>query len=120
MHLNLEAPAKFFIRRISAGQVTINDSDYFTSLIICGDAITPWKLKHFNELSDSEIQTLIGLGAQVILIGTGSHAHFLSPTQQQLFYRAGIGVELMPSTAACRTYNILAAEGRNIALALII
>ncbi len=64
---------------------------------------------------------LLALAAQidVLFIGTGAQIAHIPATLRERLEAAGIGVEIMPSPAACRTYNILLSEGRRIALALI-
>ncbi|HJH24204.1 MAG TPA: Mth938-like domain-containing protein [Paenalcaligenes hominis] len=57
---------------------------------------------------------------EVVLIGTGAHQHFLPPQLTNLLLMARIGVEVMDSQAAARTYNILMSEGRRVVAALII
>ena len=55
----------------------------------------------------------------VLLIGTGAELSHIPADLRQALEGAGIGVEIMNSPAACRTYNVLLSEGRRIALALI-
>ena len=57
---------------------------------------------------------------ELILIGTGQRQHFLNPAITQEILRLGIGVEIMDTQAAARTYNILMAEGRKVVVALLI
>ncbi|MGO3130939.1 MAG: Mth938-like domain-containing protein [Alcaligenes sp.] len=57
---------------------------------------------------------------ELILIGTGQHQHFLHPAVTQEMLQWGIGVEIMDTQAAARTYNILMAEGRKVVAALLI
>lgn len=83
--------------------------------ILCsGNGVTPW-----GGYEDG--QTLMGLAGaiDVLFIGTGAEiAHIPSGLRTQL-EEAGIGVEVMNSPSACRTYNILLSEGRRIAAALV-
>jgi uncharacterized protein len=68
-----------------------------------------------------DIDSLLGLGSDVdvLFIGTGSEISHLPQELRQQLDAANIGVEIMASPAACRTYNVLLSEGRRIALALI-
>ena len=65
------------------------------------------------------MQQLLALGSEIILLGTGSRLRFPPAPLLRLFLAARIGLEVMDLQAACRTYNILAAEGRNVAAALL-
>ncbi|HRL22749.1 Mth938-like domain-containing protein [Alcaligenes sp. SDU_A2] len=57
---------------------------------------------------------------ELLLIGTGQRQHFLNPAITQELLQLGIGVEIMDTQAAARTYNILMAEGRKVVVALLI
>ena len=63
---------------------------------------------------------LTGLGTDIILLGTGSRLRFPSGALLRPFANAGIGLDVMDLQAACRTYNILAGEGRNVIAALLL
>lgn len=69
----------------------------------------------------SDQETLLALSAQidVLFVGTGADLSHIPATLRTAFDDAGVGVEIMNSPAACRTYNVLLAEGRRVALALI-
>ena len=67
-------------------------------------------------------ETLLALAEprpEVILLGTGARLQFPPPSCSRPLLQAGIGLETMDSVAACRTYNILMAEGRQVLLALV-
>ena len=80
--------------------------------------IEDWAPQQIAELTADHWQAVLGLQPEVILLGTGKRLTFppmaiLSPCHQ-----AGIGIEVMDTSAACRTFNILASEGRNVVAAL--
>lgn len=62
---------------------------------------------------------LIGTGHEVLLVGTGQRQHMLSHALLYPLFKAGVGVEVMDTKAAARTYNILMAEGRRVVVALL-
>lgn len=64
---------------------------------------------------------LLGLAGEVdvLFVGTGAEIAHVPPAFRQVLEEAGVGLEVMASPAACRTYNVLLSEGRRIALALI-
>ena len=73
-----------------------------------------------DSLSSEGLEKLKNLGTEIILLGTGKTLRFPPREVLKSFFQAGIGLEVMDTQAACRTYNILAGEGRYIAAALII
>jgi uncharacterized protein len=122
MQISLELPSTgYFIRSYSPGSVTVNTSTYSSSIIIHGDKlITDWPPQTFSAITEAHLQQLLSHHPEVILLGTGSKQQFLSHELSYPILRAGIGIESMDSMAACRTYNILASESRNVLLALLL
>lgn len=84
--------------------------------------IEDWTRSNAATLGEAEIAALRGLGVTIVLLGTGRRQIF-PPTEQRRALAAltaeGIGVEIMDTAAACRTYNILVGEGRTVAAALL-
>ena len=100
--------------------VTINQEKYFGNLILLPDTIVPaWTSATVNTLTESDMEKLLALKTEIILLGTGSRLRFPSGALLRPFAPAGIGLDVMDLKAACRTYNILAAEGRKVAAALL-
>ena len=64
-------------------------------------------------------RSIFDLQPEVILIGTGNTQIFLPPATQVHFFRRNFGFEVMTTDAACRTFNVLAAEGRQVVAALL-
>jgi uncharacterized protein len=103
------------------GYVAVNGVRYETSLIVMPDRIAEdWKVQNFESLVQDKIEALAALKPELVLLGTGDVLRFPDPRLLVNLTRAGIGAEVMDTRAACRTYNILAEEGRNVAAALII
>lgn len=103
------------------GYVLVNGSRYETSLLVLpGQLIENWGVADVGALGDDQISFLAGLSMEIILLGTGSELRFPRPSLLLPLAVAGIGVEVMDTRAACRTYNVLLAEGRNVAAALIL
>ena len=71
-------------------------------------------------LCEDDFATLAGLGAEILLLGTGNSLRFPSPALLQPLMAARTGLEVMDTRAACRTFNILAAEGRKVAAAILL
>lgn len=107
--------------RDAEGKPIVNQQQLQNSAVIIGDKlIEDWPVATFEELSAQHLEMLLDLQPEVILVGTGDQLRFPPPGTAQKLLAAGIGVEYMDVGAACRTYNILSAEGRHVAAALIL
>jgi len=80
----------------------------------------PWGCDRFEQLDSSHFTQLAGLEAELIIFGSGTHIRFPPPAWLQPLMARRIGFETMSTAAACRTYNILAGEGRHVVAALLI
>jgi len=101
--------------------VEINQARHSKSLIVLPDRIiTDWEVPDFDGLVTIHFEQLALLKPEVVLLGTGAIQRFIQPGLGRALTEAGIGIECMSTAAACRTYNFLVAEGRQIAAALII
>jgi uncharacterized protein len=102
------------------GYVMINGARVERSVVVLPERILlDWPANRFDELAAEHLEMLAGLGREIILLGTGLRLRFPRAEILQPLFRAGIGVEVMDLQAACRTYNILAAEQRKVAAALL-
>ncbi len=100
--------------------VTVNQEKHQKNVIVLPDSVVPaWTEAKLESLCETDMQLLLGIGTEIVLLGTGKHLRFPPGRLLAPFAPAGIGLEIMDLRAACRTYNILAAEGRNVAAALI-
>ena len=100
--------------------VAVNHEKHFKNLILLpAQVIHEWSQASVEQLTEDDMSKLLGLGAEIVLLGTGSRLRFPTGALMRPFAPAGIGLEIMDLQAACRTYNILAAEGRNVAAALL-
>ena len=122
MKLHLERPgATHFITAFEPDYVQVNQTRHTGSLIVLRERIeTGWSPRSAADLTAAHFEQLAGLGAEIVLLGTGRAQHFPHPRLTAALMRARIGLEVMDTGAACRTYNILAGEGRNVAAALIL
>ncbi|WP_374278279.1 Mth938-like domain-containing protein [Azonexus sp.] len=102
------------------GYVAVNHEKHEQNLILLPDSLRPgWSTATVETLGEADMQTLLGLGVEIVLLGTGNRLRFPAGTLMRPFAPAGIGLEVMDLQAACRTYNILASEGRQVAAALL-
>jgi uncharacterized protein len=103
------------------GYVEINQTPYAHAVLLSSDgAISEWPVQSFEGLEASHFTQMVDLNPELILIGTGSKQRFPKPELLKSLILAKIGFEIMDSQAACRTYNILVGEGRQVLLALIV
>ena len=103
------------------GYVEINQTPYAHAVLLSSDgAIFEWPVKAFEDLAASNFTQMVDLKPELILVGTGSRQRFPKPELLKALIEAKIGFEIMDSQAACRTYNILVGEGRQVLLALIV
>ncbi|RYF45844.1 MAG: hypothetical protein EOO27_40585, partial [Comamonadaceae bacterium] len=79
-----------------------------------------WPCSSFESLTEAHFAVLAALQPEVVIFGSGSRIRFPRPAWIAPLVRQGVGVETMDTAAACRTYNILAAEGRHVVAALLI
>jgi len=103
------------------GYIAINGLRHESSLLLLPDQIEPgWGAAGFDSLSETDFASISALGCEVLLFGTGRRQRFPRPALLQPLMSARIGIEVMDTAAACRTYNILVAEGRKVAAALLL
>lgn len=103
------------------GWVRVGTTEYRSNLVLTPEAIaSDWASAGFDGLTEADFAALIDGQPDVVLLGTGTTLRFPPPRLTRPLVEAGVGLEVMDTAAACRTYNILAAEGRKVAAALII
>ncbi|MBI3774728.1 MAG: Mth938-like domain-containing protein [Gammaproteobacteria bacterium] len=73
-----------------------------------------WPPQEFDELNEEHLRLIAALDPEVVLLGTGPKIRFPNQAWLRAFHQHGVGVEIMDNGAACRTYNILMTEGRNV------
>ncbi|HVK54170.1 MAG TPA: Mth938-like domain-containing protein [Burkholderiales bacterium] len=103
------------------GFVAVNQRHIETNVIILPDRLVePWGADSFDSLSEADFTHLATLAVEVIILGTGERIRFPHPRLAEPLRKARIGIEVMDTPAACRTYNILVGEGRRVAAALFV
>ena len=111
----------------SANTITAYDDDYVkvngarhdSSVIVTPSDVKKWSAADFEHLNEQDFAALADLGADIVLLGTGPRQRFPHPKLTAPLGAARVGLEVMDLKAACRTYNILVAEERKVALALV-
>ncbi|MCK8516410.1 Mth938-like domain-containing protein [Methylonatrum kenyense] len=107
------------IRAYDIGTVTVNETVYRGVTVVTPDRIIEdWSATDVGHLGVEQMRQLIALDAEILLLGTGRRQQFPPSRLLGQAMHAGIGIEVMTTEAACRTYNVLLAEGRQVAAAL--
>lgn len=120
LHLT-RAPGNQLITGYGDGWVEVNETRYPHSLIVLpGQLLQDWGATDFEHLAAVHFERLLELKPELVLLGTGASHRFVHPALSQPLLDAGIGLECMTTAAACRTFNILMAEGRHVAAALLL
>ena len=122
MKFNLDRPATtHIVRSYAPGLIRIGDRDFSASVIVTASAlIEPWRPRRMADLAAVDLEPVLALQPEVLLIGTGARQVFPAAAVFAALHAARIGFEVMDTGAACRTYNVLVGEGREVAAALII
>lgn len=102
--------------------VVIDDQRHDSSLLLTpeGVEIAPWAGLAFDALTPAHFEWVAGRALDILLLGTGTRLRFPHPSLTRALVDAQIGLEVMDIGALCRTYNILAAEGRRVGAAVLI
>ena len=99
--------------------VKVNGERRQTSVIVTAQGVEAWQPVSFDALSAGDFERLAVLDVEIVLLGTGPRQRFPHPRLTAALAQARVGLEVMDTKAACRTYNILVAEARRVALALV-
>jgi uncharacterized protein len=109
------------ITSYDAQHIAVNGRRLTTSFLLTPQRlIEDWSPTSFASLTEADFAAVAELACPIVLLGTGARQRFPAPARLRALIERRIGVEVMDSHAACRTYNILMAEGRDVAAALII
>jgi uncharacterized protein len=106
------------------GWIAVNGQRHTQSLVLASSGQPqPWDCSGFDQLTAAHFDRLLGLSTEppeLVVFGSGARLRFVHPALLSNLIERRIGVETMDTPAACRTYNILAAEGRRVVVALLI
>jgi uncharacterized protein len=121
--LKLHADARTALNTVTAygpGFIEINKVRHTAAVVLTPERVDAWAIESFDTLAESDFARLRALDPEVVLLGTGTRQRFPHPRLSRSLADAHIGLEVMSTAAACRTYNILMAEGRKVAAALLV
>lgn len=118
LHLH-DASGQNAITGHGPGYIQINGSRMSQPLIVTPDTlISPWAAPAFEALRFADFSELLALKPAMVVFGSGATFAFPATPILAAFSQARIGFDVMDTAAACRTYNVLMSEGRNVAAAL--
>jgi len=111
----------FQIKAYKPGCIQINDEIIRKSIVISpNQLIKNWAPQSADQLTSTDLNLLVPFKPDILLIGTGEKMVILPIEMYGALINYGIGVEVMNTSAACRTFNALSAEDRNVVAALIV
>ena len=117
-------PDKFdvqFINGYGPGWVSVSGEKVNSSVVIGSRGQRfDWACASFDDLTEAHFTRLADLAPELVIFGSGQRIRFPQAPWLQALYARRIGIETMDTPAACRTYNILAGEGRDVVLAVLI
>ncbi len=103
------------------GYIKVNDQKYERHMIVAPDhALVHWDAPSFEDLMPEHFQALLELKPEIVILGTGDRLQFPHPRLTRPLAEAHVGFESMDTRAACRTYNILMDEGRQVVAAIFV
>ncbi|MDH3305076.1 MAG: MTH938/NDUFAF3 family protein [Gammaproteobacteria bacterium] len=107
------------IQSVGESSVTVNGEAYAQTIALTPEVLfETWNAKPVADLLESDFEDLFEIAPEIILLGTGL-SHLFPPRELMFaFARRGVGLECMDTAAAARTFNVLAAEGRQVAAVL--
>lgn len=121
MKFHLATPTGNIVTGIGPGWVRVGTVEYRESLVLTPAAIsTGWGAAGFAGLVEDDFAALLVHAPEVVLLGTGGAIRFPDPRLTRALIEARVGLEVMDTAAACRTFNILAAESRGVVAALLL
>ena len=108
------------IARHGPDGVIVNGVEHRRSVLVPWQgAVAHWPVTSIEELTEAHFESLAAMAPELIVLGSGPRIRFVKPALLRPLMSRRIGVETMDTAAACRTYNVLLAEGRSVLAALL-
>jgi uncharacterized protein len=108
------------VRAYSPGAVRVGELLVQHSCLLRADRIEEWRPKRLSQLTVEDWEPVFALEPELVVLGSGSTQRFPDTALMAAVLARGIGLEVMDSGAACRTYNILVTEDRPVVAALLL
>ena len=110
----------YTINAYEDNSISVSEKEYTHSFILSPSHLIEWPISDINEICIEHCEKLLEFKPQVVLLGTGAKQLFPKPEIYAFFGQHQIGLEVMANHAACRTFNILAAEDRDVVCGFIL
>ncbi len=109
------------IQTYGPGHFRISDVDHQGAVLVLPQRTTAWAVAAATDIAPDNLAVIIEASppVEVLVVGCGVKATFIPPARRNALKTHGLVLEVMDTGAACRTYNVLLAEGRRVAAALI-
>jgi len=117
----LAPEGRLIVDSYGPGRFKISGKTHLGSLLLSLDSVDPWRIQDPSALVADSLDPLMALEppCEVVLLGCGARMTLVPSAIRAAWKERGLAVDIMETGAACRTYNILAAEDRRVAAALI-
>ena len=120
MRFSQDSSSSNLIQAYRRGELIINERKINCSVVITPDEIIEWDPQHFSAITAEHIDQLASYQPEIVIMGTGERQQFPAPQITAGLLSQGIGVEIMNTDAACRTFNVLSSEDRRVIAAVIL
>ena len=120
MEIRQNAQQGQWVESYTPGEFLINGQLYTHSVVINKTDVLIWPVDNIKALQTEHIQSLVDLSPELVLIGTGQQQHFIAHPLLAILLNMRIGVEVMATAKACRTFNLLTTEGRRVVAGLMV
>lgn len=104
-------PASIWVGQLSFGR---------SVLVPWQGEVQAWTPERIDQLQAAHFEQVLALRPELVIFGSGTRHRFIAPALVRCLIEQRIGVEMMDTAAACRTYNVLASEGRTVLAALLL
>jgi uncharacterized protein len=118
---HLQTPSASLVTGLGDGWIKVGVTEYRDNCVLGPDGVqTGFAPEGFDALTEADFAALLAQEPEIVLLGTGATQRFPHPRLTQALTAAHVGLEVMDTRAACRTFNILLGEGRRVVAALVL
>lgn len=109
------------VSRLEAGKLWVHATPFAHSVLLPWQGeVRAWPARRHEELTPAHFEAILPLAPELVIFGSGERLKFISPSVYRCLIEHRIGFETMDTAAACRTFNVLANEGRKVLAALLL
>ncbi len=121
MKLHLQTGTALVVTGSGPGWIRVNGDEYRQNLVLTPSVVVPGVVPGgFDALTAADFEALLEHKPELALLGTGARQRFPHPRLTATLGHAHVGLEVMDTPAACRTYNVLAGEDRRVVALLLL